>query len=387
MGKEYIVDGDPRPESPPQADASNPITPAPGPTEIAQVGFWVAERSEDVVARCIQITGVEATPEGAVFVGSPGPEAGTLFEEASRELRTRGLDARLLERGDGRVELTVSSHRPEPSVAGRPGLSALLLLATLGTTVWAGATYHGMEPGGQASQWLAGLPYALALLTILGIHEMGHYLMARRRGVPVSPPYFIPAPGFLGTFGAFIRMGGPIRTRAEYFDVAVAGPLAGLIVALLAVYTGVALGSPSFGHGMAPNSSALFYGVYLLAGGEPTAAQVALGPVGFAGWLGLVVTALNLAPVGQLDGGHIAYAVLGRRRAAGLSAAVFGLLIAGGLLYSPHWLMWALIVWVISGAGHPPARNELLPVGNGRIAVAALAFVLLLAIVLPWPVA
>ena len=387
MWKEPLMDGSAGRGPASKAPLSTGATPPDGQVAGAQDGFWLAERSEDVVARCIQINGVESTPQGAVFVGNPVPEAGTRFEEASSELRTRGLDASLLERGDGRAEVTVWPRRPEPGVAARPGLSAFLLLATLATTTWAGATFHGIEAGAGPSRWVVGLPYALALLAILGIHEMGHYLMARKRGVPVSLPYFIPAPGFLGTFGAFIRMGGPVGTRAAYFDVAVAGPLAGLAAALLAVYWGVAFGSPSLGHGMDPSSSALFYGIYLLAGGDPAAAQVALGPIGFAGWLGLVVTALNLVPVGQLDGGHIAYAVLGRRRAASLSAVVFGLLIAGGLLYSPHWLMWALIVWAISGAGHPPARNELLPVGSGRRAVAALTFVLLLAIVLPWPAA
>jgi Zn-dependent protease len=348
-------------------------------------GFWIAEHAEDVVAECIDIAGVEATPRGAVFVGNQRPDAGRRFEEVSEELVRRGLDATLLDRGGGQAELVVSPHRADPPVSARRGLSAILLLATLGTTMWAGAVYHGTGAPLRASQWLAGLPYALALLAILGIHEMGHYLVARRRGVPVSLPYFIPAPGFLGTFGAFIRMGGLVRTRAAYFDVAVAGPLAGLAVALLAVYYGVASGSTLSGHGMDPHSSALFYFVYRLAGGEAAAGQMALGPVGFAGWLGLVVTALNLVPVGQLDGGHIAYATLGRRKAAALGTLVFGLLIAGGLLYSPHWLMWALIVWVISGSGHPPARNELLPIGTGRGALAVLALALLLSILLPWP--
>ena len=127
-------------------------------------------------------------------------------------------------------------------------------------------------------------------------------------------------------------------------------------------------------------------GVVALAGGASLTQPIQLGPIAFAGWLGLVVTALNLAPLGQLDGGHIAYAVLGRRNARTISVAVLALMVAAGLFYSPHWLMWALIAYFIAGIDHPPANNELADIGPGRKALGYVAAAILAAIVLPVPV-
>lgn len=266
-----------------------------------------------------------------------------------------------------------------------PRLHLLLFAATLITTMWAGAMHRGIDLLREPGRWTVGLPYALALLAILGIHEMGHYLVARRRGVPVSLPYFIPAPSVLGTFGAFIRMGGPIANQAAYFDVAVAGPLAGLVAAVLALFIGLPGNPAAPAHGMTPSASLLLAVIYRIAAGALPEGPVQLGAVAFAGWLGLVVTALNLVPVGQLDGGHIAYAVLGRRGAALLGRIIVGLLLVGGILYNQHLLMWALIVWVVAGVGHPPAQDEVTPLSPGRKALAGLTLLLLIGIVAPWP--
>lgn len=264
-------------------------------------------------------------------------------------------------------------------------VQALLLAATLATTTWAGALHQGVNLIKEPNRWPAGVSYALALLAILGIHELGHYLVARRRGVGVTLPYFIPAPFYLGTFGAFIRMSGDVRNRATYFDVAIAGPLAGLAAALLALAVGLP-GAPSSVHGgMVPASSALFAGIYRMVVGGPLDQPVRLGPLAFAGWLGLVVTALNLVPLGQLDGGHVAYAVLGRRWAARLGALLLALMVAAGILYSGHWLMWAFVAWIFAGPGHPPARDETAPIGAGRTLLGALTLALLIAMVAPWP--
>lgn len=266
----------------------------------------------------------------------------------------------------------------------RPIWNLVLLVATLLTTTWAGALHLGVNVLREPDRWVVGVPYAVALLTILGIHEMGHYLVARRRGVSVSLPYFIPVPSYLGTFGAFIRMGGPVGDRSAYFDVAVAGPLAGLVAALIALFVGLP-GSPTEpAHGIAPSSSLLFAGVYRLATGAVPIGPVQLGAVAFAGWLGLIVTALNLIPVGQLDGGHIAYALLGPQGATTLAKATVGLLLVGGVLYAPHLLTWALLIWFFAGVGHPPAQDEVTPLSAGRKLLAYLTFALLVAIVVPW---
>lgn len=264
-------------------------------------------------------------------------------------------------------------------------VQVILFAATLATATWAGALHQGINLIREPGRWVAGLSYALALLAILGVHELGHYLVGRRRGVGVSLPYFIPAPFYLGTFGAFIRMSGDVRDRATYFDVAIAGPLAGLAAALLALAVGLP-GEPSSVHGgMVPASSALFAGVYRLVVGGALDQPVRLGPLAFAGWLGLLVTALNLVPLGQLDGGHLAYAILGRRWAARLGALVLALMVAAGILYSGHWLMWAVVAWFVAGPGHPPARDEAAPIGAGRGLLAVLTLALFIAIVTPWP--
>lgn len=262
---------------------------------------------------------------------------------------------------------------------------AVLFLATFVTTTWAGALHQGIDIVAEPARWTAGVPYALALLAILGVHELGHYVVARRRGVDVTLPYFIPAPFYLGTFGAFIRMRSLAKNRAATFDIAVAGPLAGFVVALIALIMGLQ-GDPGGVHGGAtPASSFLLAAIYTLVTGAAPQDTVQLGALAFAGWIGVVVTAINLAPVGQLDGGHIAYALLGRRRAAVLGQALILLMVGAGFLYARHWLVWAFFVWAFAGTGHPPSLSEEAGLGRGRAALATAAFALLLVIVLPWP--
>lgn len=175
------------------------------------------------------------------------------------------------------------------------------------------------------------------------------------------------------------------RDRAATFDIAVAGPLAGLAATLVALAVGLRGEAGAVHGGITPASSFLLGAIYTLVTGASPQEAVQLGALAFAGWIGLVVTALNLAPVGQLDGGHIAYALLGGRRAAILGRAVIALMVAAGLFYSRHWLMWAFIAWAFAGTGHPPAQQEESGLGSGRAALAVASFVLLLAIVLPWP--
>ncbi len=351
-----------------------------------QGSFLIAEAAEDLIDEVLEITGVEAGEQGAVFHGRPRPGAGRDFDRVADLLRERGYTAALVEAARGTAAVVVRPVSALPSRPVRPLVHWALLAATLATTTWAGAAHVGVDLLAEPARWTAGLPYALALMLILGVHEMGHYVYGRRRHVRVSPPYFIPAPFFLGTFGAFIRMEGEIKSRADYFDIGVAGPLAGLVVAVMAVVGGVALSvGPVLGHGMTPASSFLFALLYQLAGGGDPAVPVALGPVVFAGWLGLLVTALNLIPVGQLDGGHIAYALWGRERSRMIGAGVIGVMIALGLFYSPHWLMWALLVWLIAGTNHPPSRNELRPLSGRRRLLAYATLGLFLLIVLPWP--
>ena len=206
-------------------------------------------------------------------------------------------------------------------------LFVLTLLSTLaaGSMVAGSFPWVTFDPFAEPARLLDGLPFALTLLAILGTHEFGHYFTARAYGASVSLPYFIPAPPPLflfGTLGAVIRMRSPARDRNSLFDIAAAGPLAGLVVALPALWLGLSwsrVGAVPEGGAMAFGDSLLMrFMTWLMFGRIPEGMDVFVHPVALAGWVGLFVTALNLFPVGQLDGGRIAYALCGTAAPEGL---------------------------------------------------------------------
>ena len=247
-------------------------------------------------------------------------------------------------------------------------LNILLFLATVGTTMWAGS-FLAAPPASPLDVFnplrlIRGLPFALALLSILGIHELGHYIMARYHGADVTPPYFIPVPFGLGTFGAFIQLRSPVEDRRALFDVGLAGPLAGFVVALPLMALGLALSEvvPKTGHAMAAPLLVRWLGQLIRphAPGE----AVRLHPIGFAAYIGLWITAMNLLPVGQLDGGHVVYSVVGSifRHVAWVTLLM--MLIMGLTLWE-GWLVWALFV-ALTGLNHPPPLNDITPLDRKR---------------------
>lgn len=259
-----------------------------------------------------------------------------------------------------------------PLAPKRLWLHIFLFLCTLGTTTIIGArlaeNFAANRPAiylaedlrayrnllSQPEAWLAGLAYSCTLLTILLAHEMGHYLTCRRYGLDATLPYFIPFPSVIGTLGAFIRIRSPIYYRRVLFDVGIAGPIAGFALVIPAAIYGIA--SSKIVPGISSEAD-LQFGTpllfrllqnVLLPGAEP--ADIALHPVAQAAWVGLFATALNLLPIGQLDGGHIVYAVFPERHRL-LSRLFLALLVPLGLLYPP-WLVWAVILLLL-GARHP----------------------------------
>ncbi len=212
-------------------------------------------------------------------------------------------------------------HHPEwYPVARRPtsglGMNILLFAATVVTTTIAGAIQKGLDPFASPYNVLHGLPFSTALIGILLFHELGHYFVSRFYNVPASLPYFIPVPTLIGTMGAIIRMRSPIRDRRMLFDIGIAGPLAGLSLAIPAVIFGLSRSElvridDSLG-GIELGDSLLFMALTkLVVGSVPEGYTVLLHPVAFAGWLGFFVTSLNLLPMGQLDGGHVVYGIFG----------------------------------------------------------------------------
>ena len=276
----------------------------------------------------------------------------------------------------------------------RPWVHWLLFGLTVVTTTWAGAAHQGVNLLAEPERFGVGLPYSLGLLAILGVHELGHYFMARRHGIHVTPPYFIPVPMALGTFGAFIQMRSPVQDRRALFDVAVAGPLAGLAVAVPALLIGLRSSTviPSIAPvegmmgGTSVGSSVLFALLAKLSIG-PTLEYghvLQLSPLAFAGWLGLLVTALNLLPIGQLDGGHMSSAMFGRRTSGAIGSIAMWTLLLLAIFVWPGLTMWAILVFFIAGTSVPPL-NDLTPLTPDRQWIGYATFGILALIMAPLP--
>lgn len=216
-------------------------------------------------------------------------------------------------------------------------LHVLLFFATCATTWLAGAVGHDLR-----SAVIAGLQYMASIMSILLAHEMGHFVAARLRQVPASLPYFIPLPlPPVGTFGAVISMRGRIRTRDALMEVGAAGPLCGLVVAIPLLWVGLKLSTvgPMPAEGLLEGNSLLYWTVKRLALGPiPAGQDVLLHPMAWAGWVGLLVTAINLLPIGQLDGGHILYALWKKRHGLVSRLFHFGLFFFGAAVFAGNWL-------------------------------------------------
>jgi len=283
--------------------------------------------------------------------------------------------------------------RSRPSAWAGWRLNLALFAATVLTTLFVGALMAGADPLGQPAELLRGVPFSACLLLILGVHELGHYLTARAYGVSVSLPYFVPLPiPPMGTMGAIIRMRSPIPNRRILFDIGMAGPLAGLILAVPITVIGLTLSrvtmvSASHGDGVTIvfGSSLAFHLLErLVVGSLPQGHDILLHPIALAGWLGMFVTALNLMPLSQLDGGHIAYAALGRRHRAvvySFLAVMVVLFLASGWY---GWLIW-IGVAIVLGLRHPPPLDDLTPLDATRWVLAGVALVLLIMLTTPLP--
>lgn len=231
-----------------------------------------------------------------------------------------------------------------------------------------------------ASTWLTGGPgYSLAIMLILLGHELGHYFMSRRHGMKATLPFFLPFPlSPFGTLGAVIRMESTIPSRKALFDTGAAGPLTSLCLSIPAIVIGLKFSEvipvSQLREGILRLADPPLFSLiqYLVLGKVPENYDVILHPIGYAGWVGLFVTALNLLPVGQLDGGHIAYALFGRR-----SRSIFFMTVAVmafiTIFYNPGWLL-LLILIILFGFRHPPPLDDLTPLDGKRKLIGGIAF-------------
>jgi len=316
-----------------------------------------------------------------------------LYAAVAPRLRERGRTL-LLREEEGQVVVLAVAGVVQPRESNR-WLPALLAVLTFASMVF---TYAVMHISGDAITWPAlaanlgdALAFTVSLLAILVSHELGHYFVARHFGVAVSLPYLIPLPmSLLGTMGAIIQIKDVPPSRRALLLIGAAGPLAGLIVGVPILVLGVALSEVTTlptGSGYMLEGNSLLYALckYLLKGQWlPSATEdVMLHPVALAGWAGLLVTSFNLLPAGQLDGGHVATALLGRH-AAKLTWAVIAILLPMGLLW-PGWFLWAVLAWVFSRVRVEPLDN-VTPLTPGEVRLAILLLVLAVLTFTPIPI-
>lgn len=279
----------------------------------------------------------------------------------------------------GEHVLVVSRFGP---VKEKRWINVVLALATIFTTMFVGSLLFGVDPVSTPSQVIKGLPFTIAIMAVLGSHEAGHYIIAKKHGMNTSLPYFIPFPSMIGTMGAVIKHRGPIPSRKALFDVGVSGPLIGLIVSVIVTIIGL-LQPP-----LAVNG-----GFQVELGIPPlfefitrfirTSDSAALHPIAFAGWVGMLVTAFNLIPAGQLDGGHILRAMLGEKASRVSTLVPFMLISLGfyityfkGQDFGYFVVVWGLILSFFAAAGHPAPLNDEIPLGKWRMALGVMTFFL-----------
>ena len=338
---------------------------------------------------------VQAIPP---FVDSPVPDAGRrAVRPTAREWRKHAVFFLLtvLTTTFAGIML-VSENVPEPLMRSPTGLlDYALYIPEFYVKAVAGYALYAVTHPSLITQ---GVMFAGALLAILTAHEAGHYIACRRYHVEATLPFFVPAPPLFlaGTFGAFIKIKSPIPTRRALFDIGVAGPLAGFVVALPVAVIGILTAHPATLQ-LAPES-----GQQTIIFGDPLLLQIISRAVGsdlniqinpffFAAWIGLLVTSLNLMPVGQLDGGHATYALFGKRVHAWLGRVAFvsmsALAIMGWVWYSsPSGFLYAVLLAIILRVRHPQVMDEGEPLDRARVIIALLTLVVFLLSFLPFPI-
>ncbi|HUQ88710.1 MAG TPA: site-2 protease family protein [Vicinamibacterales bacterium] len=302
--------------------------------------------------------------------------------------------------------------KPLPPANGRLWVQLLLLALTLMSTTFAGGChYHFFEidlaSSGVADAarrpvtdfyldpmfYLHGLWYSLTILAILGCHEMGHYVACLRYNVIATRPFFLPAPVLTGTLGAFIRIKSRIPNKTALFDIGIAGPIAGFVVAVPALFIGLLLSRidklPEDSSNLIELGEPMLFkfAAWLVFGHVADGYSINMHPMAFAAWFGLLATALNLFPIAQLDGGHISYAVLGARSTV-VTIVMIG--VAIGLAFmSTSWIVWTVLLIVMIatlGPRHPPTLYDDEPLGKGRVMLAVVAMVILVLCFSPVPI-
>jgi len=340
---------------------------------------------------------LEAPDRVVLFSGQLLGDAESAYAALRERFRALGYTPILQRQGEG--EVVIAQQGVIVAQPSRVWINVVLFAATVLATLLTGAINEVGQTVPerlilpallrQPLLLLTGVPFALTLMSILLCHEMGHYIVGRRYNAPVSLPYFIPMPffGLFGTMGAVIVQRAPFEDRRSLFDIGVAGPLAGLVVTLPLLVYGLATSKvgPIPPGSLMEGNSILYLAIKYLIFGKVlpgNGLDVSLNAVAWAAWGGLLITSLNLLPVGQLDGGHILYALLGKR-AWPVATGVVLLLLAMGFLWS-GWFLWAILILVF-GVRHPAPLNDLSPMGFKRALVGVGVLILFVLTFTPIP--
>ncbi len=356
-----------------------------------------------------------------------GEDSAAAYDQLAEALRPYNLTPLFRVEKDRQVIILVNGLlKTRPS---NPWVNVLLFVLTVISVLIVGGYYsatvdpfaNGFTLNGVIDLVLGGLPYGISLMAILAAHEFGHYLAGRFHKTQVTLPYFLPMPfpGSFGTLGAFINMKEPPKNRRILLDIGIAGPLAGLVVAIPVLLIGLSLSNlnhlptitdqgASFQlegnsllylasklvvfHQLLPapvsygNVSPIFYWVRYFFTGKPLpfgGTDVFLNPIAWAGWVGILVTALNLIPAGQLDGGHMLFVLLGTRRARQILPIILGLLVLLGFVWSGWWL-WAALIFLL-GRVYAEPLDQITTLDPKRKALAVLAIVIFFLVFTPVP--
>jgi membrane-associated protease RseP (regulator of RpoE activity) len=349
------------------------------------------------VADVFQVDERTIRGNGLIYRGRLLVAPGRARELLQARLRPLGLTPFL--RSEGGEIVLQALPLAEGATRRRVGVNVALFVLTCLSTLVAGAFFSGSPtfdafrstlPG---TLFVSGIPFAATLMGILGVHEFGHYFTARRYRASVSLPYFIPAPPPLflfGTLGAIIHMRSPARDRNTLFDIAAAGPLAGLVVAVpalaLALEWSTVIPTPAVDHVVFGQSLLMRWLVHARFGPIPDGMMLYTHPMADAAWAGFFVTALNLFPVGQLDGGRIAYALFGRHHRTVGIVTVVATLALGVITWSPNWFVWSALVVFLIGFHHSPPLDDVTPLSSGRRALGAFCLILFVLLIPPIPI-
>ncbi len=268
----------------------------------------------------------------------------------------------------------------------------VLFFLTIISTLIAGSIMQGGNPLSNPVDIIWGIPFSMTLMLILGCHEFGHYYYAVKHKVDATLPYFLPAPPYLfiiGTFGAFIKIKSPIYKKDALLQIGAAGPIAGFIIAVPALIIGLLLSdviaiNDQYKGIILGDSLLMKIFTYIIFPDLSDGYDILLHPIAFAGWIGLLVTMLNLLPIGQLDGGHIAYAMLGNKQ------GLVGWIALGALFplsfLSLNWLVWGLLIFLLMrSAKHPPIHDILTPLSKKNKYIGYLCLLIFILCFIPTP--